>query len=485
MLIPTPTSVRILPDNSRVLVRSFVPGEPALIRRIIDRALTPTEAEIDARLADLHLHFDARHPDLQRTWKKHYALVRHHLPDDTTLTLNRRLYIGALFSGEYAIESAALFNPSIVAHPDQSGLEEGELRFVMSLRATGEGHISSITFRTGTIAADGTIALLHPPAHVIAPEMNPDPAFRRSVFFRKLHDMELDNDWSEALKQSLRDSFTRRELDDALRTARGGTRPKSREARRTTECIHWLASTNYEVHFDPASSLSARVIFPNSPTESNGMEDARFVQFTDDDGSVTYYATYTAYNGHAILPQLLETTDFIAFRAITLNGSSVRNKGMALFPRKINGMYAMISRQDDENLFLMLSGDPHVWEEARQIRAPSEAWEAVKIGNCGSPIETPAGWLLLTHGVGPMRRYCIGAVLLDLDDPSIILGHLATPLIEPDEPLRNGYVPNVVYTCGALVHGGKLILPYGISDTTTTIATVDLDTLLTSLLAKS
>jgi predicted GH43/DUF377 family glycosyl hydrolase len=311
--------------------------------------------------------------------------------------------------------------------------------------------------------------------------LNPDPSFRRGVFFRKLREMEFENDWSRSLMNSLADRFSRSELNHAIRIARGVTRPFAREAKRTTECIRWLAEANYEVHFDPSVPVSERIIFPVSPSESNGMEDARFVQFRDDDGSVTYYATYTAYNGRSILPQFLETTDFLSFRAYILNGAAVRNKGMALFPRKVGGQYAMISRQDDENLYLMLSDDLHVWEDARLLRRPVEAWEAVKIGNCGSPIETPAGWLLITHGVGPMRRYCIGALLLDLDDPSIVLGHLAAPLIEPDEPLRNGYVPNVVYSCGALVHDGCLILPYGLSDTTITFSTVPLEVLLAAL----
>lgn len=481
MISPSPTGIHILPDNSRVLARSFIPGDRASILRIIERALLPTEEEIVARLALLFTHFSARHLRIEFAWLQHYERVAHHVPHEPSLSEARRLYIGSLFSGEYALESAALFNPSIVPHPDQSDLREGELRFIMSLRATGEGHISSIAFRTGVIDADHGIHMEKASHHVTAPRLNADPSFRRVAFFRKLHEMEFDNVWSQSLMSSLGDSFTRSELNAALRTAGGATRPFARVAKRTVECIRWLAEANYEVHFDPSLSMSERIIFPVSPTESNGMEDARFVRFTDDDGTVTYYATYTAYNGRAVLPQLLETSDFLSFRAVILNGAAVRNKGMAMFPRKIHGRYAMISRQDDENLYLMFSDDPHLWEDARLLRRPTEAWEAVKIGNCGSPIETAAGWLVLTHGVGPMRRYCIGALLLDLEDPSIVLGHLATPLIEPDEPLRNGYVPNVVYTCGGMLHNGRLILPYGLSDTSTTISTVDLAALLAAL----
>lgn len=479
--VPTPSGVHLRPDNSRVLVRSFIPGDRASVLRIIERALVPDEEDIASRLASLHAHFDARHKRIELAWLQHYEPVRHHVPYEASLSAERRLYIGALFSGEYALESAALFNPSIVPHPDQTALPPGGLRFIMSLRATGEGHISSIAFRTGVIGADHSITLEHPSRFVSAPALDPDPSFHRGAFFRKLGEMEFENDWSRTLMKSLPDRFTRSELNQAMRIARGVTRPFAREAKRTVECIRWLAEANYEVRFDDSVPVSERIIFPVSPNESNGMEDARFVRFRDDDGSVTYYATYTAYNGRTILPQLLETTDFLRFRAVLLNGAAVRNKGMALFPRRIGGKYAMISRHDDENLYLMLSDDPHVWEHARLLRRPAEAWEAVKIGNCGSPIETPDGWLLITHGVGPMRRYCIGALLLDLEDPSIVLGHLAAPLIEPDEPLRNGYVPNVVYSCGSLVHQGRLILPYGLSDTSITFSTVKLDALLAAL----
>jgi predicted GH43/DUF377 family glycosyl hydrolase len=481
MIHPVSTGIHIRPDNARVLVRSFIPSDRSSILRIIERALALTEDETAGRIELLQEQFGARHLRIEQAWQNHYESVRHHVPHEPSLSDERRLYIGALFSGEYALESAALFNPSMVLHPDQSSLAAGETRFILSLRATGEGHISSIAFRTGVIGADHAIVMEEPSRHVTAPRLKPDPSFRRSVFFGKLREMEFENPWSQALMLSLGDRFTRSELNQAIRTSDGATRPSARVARRTTECIRWLAEANYEVHFEPGVPLSERIIFPVSPNESNGMEDARFVRFTDEDGTITYYATYTAYNGRAILPQLLETTDFLTFRAATLNGASVRNKGMAIFPRKILGKYAMISRQDDENLYLMYSDDPHVWSDALLLRRPREAWEAVKIGNCGSPIETPAGWLVLTHGVGPMRRYCIGALLLDLEDPSIVLGHLALPLVEPDEPLRNGYVPNVVYCCGALVHAGKLLLPYGLSDTSTTISIVDLEELLACL----
>jgi predicted GH43/DUF377 family glycosyl hydrolase len=478
---PVSTGVHLHPDHSRVIIRAFIPGDPASVRRILERALATDEEEIDRRLTGLRACFAARHPWLERAWEHHYEHLRAHVPHESSLSREQRLYIGALFSGEYAIETAALFNPSIVPAPDQSGLAPGELRFILSLRSTGEGHISSISFRTGVLDADSRIVLDPPGPHVSAPDLNPNPTFRRGPFFRKLGEMKFESPWSRSLEQTLGDTFTRGELDECLHEAGGENRLSERDSRRTRECIQWLATINYEVGFDPSIPLGGRVIFPNSQIESNGMEDARFVRFTDDDGTVTYYATYTAYNGHSILSQLLETKDFNNFRSISLNGSGVRNKGMSLFPRRIRGKYAMISRQDDENLYLMVSEDLHTWEDARLLRRPKQAWEAVKIGNCGSPIETPGGWLLLTHGVGPMRRYCIGAMLLDLDDPSIVRGHLADPLVEPDESLRDGYVPNVVYTCGGMVHGSRLILPYGLSDTSSTISTIDLDALIETL----
>ena len=253
------------------------------------------------------------------------------------------------------------------------------------------------------------------------------------------------------------------------------------EETRALECISWLAKSNYEVEFHPDVPVSERIIFPVSDNESNGIEDARFVRFTDDDGEVTYYATYTAYNGKVILPQILETKDFRRFKINTLNGRAVQNKGMAMFPRKIDGLYAMISRQDNENLFIMYSDNAHFWEETYPLLRPTYPWEFVQLGNCGSPIETEAGRLLLTHGVGAMRKYCIGAILLDKHDAGKVIGRLREPLLSPNQNEREGYVPNVVYTCGALVHGDKLVMPYAMSDSASSIAIVPLDDLLQCL----
>jgi predicted GH43/DUF377 family glycosyl hydrolase len=261
------------------------------------------------------------------------------------------------------------------------------------------------------------------------------------------------------------------------------TQPVTRNLHRTLECVQWLADSNYELRFCPKLAMSERIIFPVSLNESNGIEDARFVRFTEDDGSVMYYATYTAYNGRTILPQLIETEDFLHFRVLTLNGTAVQNKGMALFPRRIGGRYAMLSRQDDENLFIMFSDNAHYWSDPKIILRPAEMWESVKIGNCGSPIETEAGWLVITHGVGPMRKYCIGAALLDLNDPSIVLGRLHEPLLAPEGNEREGYVPNVVYSCGSLLFGRELVLPYAMSDKASAIASMSVDELLAALMA--
>jgi predicted GH43/DUF377 family glycosyl hydrolase len=391
------------------------------------------------------------------------------------------LLLGALFSGEYSLESAALFNPSIVPHPDQSGIEEGALRFALSLRATGEGHISSIEFRSGVIASGGEIRMDPVSRFVSAPAIVPNPGYRKRLFAVKLQEMGFENGHSEAVLASLPDAFSRGQLDGALARARRETLPATRDLHRTLDCFQWLADSNYELQFPGELALSERIIFPVSPSESKGIEDARFVRFAEADGSVLYYATYTAYDGRAILPQLIETEDFLRFRMLTLSGGGVKNKGMALFPRRVGGRYAMLSRQDDENLFIMFSDDPHYWSDPSLLLRPAEPWEGVKVGNCGSPIETEAGWLVLTHGVGPMRKYCIGAALLDLEDPGRVIGRLREPLLSPEGDEREGYVPNVVYSCGSMLHGRDLILPYAMSDRATAIASLSLDELLGAL----
>ncbi len=474
-------AITLHPESARVIIRPFIPPGPRRIGTIIGRALVLTEQEVERELQTLHAEFGSRHLDIETPLLAHYAKIQSHVFTQRPLSHARQLLIGALFSGEYAIESAALFNPSIVPHPDQDGVPEGGLRFIMSLRATGEGHISSIEFRVGIISADGAIGFDFVSRYVTMPEVVPNLSYQKKKFLIKLHEMGIDNEWSAAAMNPLGDEFTRSDLDRSVEQIRGETLPITRSLQRTLNGIQWLANSNYELRFSPGLALSERIVFPVSTNESNGIEDARFVRFTDDDGAVTYYATCTAYNGSGIRPQFIETKDFLHFRVLTLSGSAVQNKGMALFPRRINGRFAMLSRQDDENILLMFSERLHHWSNPKVILRPAEPWESVKVGNCGSPIETKAGWLVITHGVGPMRKYCIGAALLDLENPTRVIGRLREPLLSPDDKERDGYVPNVVYSCGSLVHGNELILPYAMSDKATAVASVSMDELLAAL----
>lgn len=470
--------VTLLPESARVIIRPFIPAEVARITTIIGRTLALTEEEVAHELATVREEFAARHFNITALLQSHFEKVRQHVFTQKPLSQERQLLIGALFSGEYALESAAIFNPSIVPHPDQSGVAEGGLRFVMSLRATGEGHISSIEFRAGTITPDGHISLDPVSRFVTVPEIVPNPVYHKRRFIIKLAEMGFNDDHAAAVMAPLAEKFTRSDLNKSVGTVRHEAQPATHDLKRTLECLQWLADSNYELRFADTLAMSERIIFPVSPNETNGIEDARFVRFVEDDGSAMYYATYTAYNGRAILPQLIETEDFLHFRILTLNGSAVQNKGMALFPRRVGGRYAMLSRQDDENLFIMFSDSPHHWSDPQVILRPCEMWESVKIGNCGSPIETETGWLVITHGVGPMRKYCIGAVLLDLNDPTKVIGRLREPLLAPEGNEREGYVPNVVYSCGSLLHDRELILPFAMSDKASAIASISLDELL-------
>ena len=486
----TRTQHRFLPDPQRVILRPFLPGEEVFVDGrsrvglVLDRILALPEEEIPAAWEAVRAAFSSRHRDLESVLEDHFRLVSHRLECTERLSRERELMVGAYFTHEYSIEGASLCNPSLVPAQDQSGLPEGALRFIMSLRAVGEGHISSIEFRSGVIESDGKIVFDPMSSLVSAGRRTPNPSYSKHVFALKLEDLGVQNEISQSILDSLPEHFSFEELLGAVASVQ---RPHilPGDAPRDLNRIHWLATSNYEVSFSPDSPISERVIFPASPTESRGMEDARFVRFVEDDGSVRYYATYTAYDGHQILPQLIETADFVTFRILTLNGARAHNKGMALFPRRIGGRFAMLSRHDSENIHFLTSDNIHFWNHADPLQTPSHPWELIQIGNCGSPIETEAGWLVLTHGVGPMRQYAIGAMLLDRDDPRRVIGQLAEPLLEPERDERDGYVPNVVYTCGAIVHNGQLILPYGFSDTGVGIATTPLDELLSRLGSRS
>jgi len=420
-------ALHLRPDPARVVVRPFKPAiEPRDLNptdktranHIVDRVLALDPKTVSNQLADVLENFQGRHRDLLKTFEARADDMEDAFRAHETFTPMQRQLVGAYFLHEYAFEAAALFNPSIVTHPDQSGALAGDRRIILSLRAVGEGHISSLTFRSGTIAADGSVRI--------------DPAGRLASIPR--------------VKAS----------------AQGP------------------AGDEVDVTFEPPQDISERVIFPITAAQSNGIEDARFVEFTDGERR-TFYATYTAYNGRAIRSELLQTTDFVNFRLTPLKGAAARNKGMALFPRRIDSRYAMIARQDNENLYLIMSDDLYDWDGGVAILRPQFPWQFVQIGNCGSPIELDEGWLLLTHGVGPVRRYSIGAVLLDKADPSKVLARSREPLVRPEPSEREGYVPNVVYTCGAMRHNDQIILPYAISDTFSTFATISISALIGSL----
>ena len=474
-------AISIVPQSRRVLLLPFIPAEMSRIRTMMERVFVRSEESVGEELAKVWQDFEFRHRNLGAVLLENYERVQKQVPWAAPVSDQRKLLLGALFSGEYALESAAIFNPSIVAHPDQRGVAPGAVRFVMSLRATGEGHISSIEFRTGMIDAGGNISMDSVSPYVSAAEIVANPSFQKRQFQMKLLELGLLQEDAQAVLAPLGDIFSLAELTQIMAQVRQKTEPKTHDFRRALDCIQWLADSNYEQHFPETLAFSERIVFPFSPNETNGIEDARFVRFREDDGSVMYYATYTAYNGRSILPQLIDTLDFAKFRILTLSGARVQNKGMALFPRRVGGRYAMLSRFDDENLFLMYSQSPYEWTDPQLILRPSAMWESVKIGNCGSPIETDAGWLVLTHGVGPMRKYCIGAVLLDREDPTQVIGRLHEPLLAPEGADREGYVPNVVYSCGSMVHGRELILPFAVSDLASTIISVSLDELLAKL----
>lgn len=471
----------LVPDRSRVLMRPFRPATDDISRRVVARVMALPETEVGRLLAKVLGEFADRHEHVEIIYQKRFTVVKIHLEPGALPSPERQMLIGAYFTHEYSPESAALFNPSIVLHPDQSGLAKGALRFILSLRATGEGHISSITFREGKISALHRITLTPPVPFVMEPERVPNSAYVKGLFAHKLEEAGVQNAFCRRVLDQLHDDFTLKELHAVL-FASGLTEDTSdATAARAARGILLLAESNYEVNFNRESRISQRVIFPSAPSQSNGIEDARFIRFQNDDGGFTYYATYTAYDGKIVLPQLLETADFVHFKFNTLNGPAVQNKGMALFPRKVNGKYVMLSRQDDENILIMFSNNIHFWVDPKILLAPVQPWEFIKLGNCGSPIETEAGWLVLTHGVGAMRKYCLGAILLDLNDPTRVLRRLREPLLCPNEAEREGYVPNVVYTCGALLHGRELIIPYAMSDSATSFATVPLDELLAAM----
>lgn len=414
------TGLRLNPDFKKVIPRFFNTGDERS-RALVNKVLQLSDKETNHLLLKVLNEFSARYRSIHAIFEKHFELIKYLLPEKEQLNLSeeKKLLLGSYFTMEYSLEAVALFNPSIVEDPDQSGTASGEKNVIMSFRATGEGHISSLVFKRGKLDED---AMIH---------------FEPSSRF---------------LNEGL---VTHQKCDDKMA---------------------------YDLHFSPDLMVSERVIFPVAFTEKNGIEDARFVKFTRDDGSITYIATYTAYDGSFILPYLIETSNFLHFKISPLHGKAAINKNLALFPRKINGQYAMISRIDGINNYIMFSDDLYLWDTATLLQQPKYPWEYVQVGNGGSPVETERGWLVITHGVGPMRKYCLGASLFDIDNPAKELGRLKEPLLMPNEDERDGYVPNVVYSCGSIIHQGKLLIPYAVSDHATSFATIPLGKLLDEIM---
>lgn len=503
------------PDSSRVIAR-FLYLNDERSADIIRKVLAMPEKEVNSAMSSLLRGYSRRHRNISRIFEKHFAKLAPIFDkievNEEDLSPTQKSLIGSYFTMEYSIESAAFFNPSVIEDPDQSETRSDEKRVIISFRATGEGHISSVVFRAGILDKNNNL-IIEPVGKMLAEA----DVIKRHVYVKKTFQEKLDemkdkentvvpatldkldklqnteNIFSlvkEEKKKSpnivttpafildnLGDHFTYGELMRNLVKAREDSNITEEQVKLINQMM-WLASSHYEINFSIDSAISERVIFPVSATEQKGIEDARFVKFTDDDGEVTYYATYTAYDGVTILPKLIKTTDFYNFKILPLNGEIAQNKGMALFPRKINGKYAMLCRIDGVNNYIAYSDSINIWHEAKIIQQPIYPWELVQIGNAGSPIETEEGWLVITHAVGSMREYTLGASLYELENPEIEIGRLSSPLMVPNEFEREGYVPNVIYSCGSIIHNGELVIPYAMSDHSSTYATINLKELL-------
>ncbi len=478
-------NIKFLPDASRVIARFLYTGDERALNTI-RAVLGMPENSASQALSPVLRDYSLRHRNISKIFEKHFNKIAHLLKflnvEPDSLNLSQKILIGSYFTMEYSIESAAFFNPSIVEHPDQSETGPDEKRVILSFRATGEGHISSIVFRTGVLNKNNNLSIEPVGKMLEEAEHIRRHVYNKASFKRKLKEMK---DFhaivpSGLILDKLNDTFTYGELRDCIKEAR-----KSLDLAVEKEVLFnqiiWLASSHYELEFSLDTNISERVIFPVSANEKNGVEDARFVKFVDDDGKIRYYATYTAYDGTTILPKMLDTSDFYHFRILPLHGEIAQNKGMALFPRKVNGKYAMLCRLDGFNNYIAFSDNISIWREAKLLQQPKFPWEFIQIGNCGSPIETPEGWLVLTHGVGPMREYVLGASLFDLQNPEKEIGRLQSPLLMPNSEEREGYVPNVVYSCGSMINNDELIIPYAMSDYASTYATVHLRELLNEL----
>ena len=478
------TDVKVYPDSKRVLSRFFFNGEERS-KGVIERVLSIPEDQVLGMISPILQEFSKRHRNITKVFLRNADKISYIFKelnlDYEALDLYRKLLLGSYFTHEYSIESAAFFNPSIVEDPDQTELEQGEKRLIMSFRAVGEGHISSIIFRRATIGKEHQIVVLPAGNYVDEADIIKNATYKKELFFEKAALTNVDsrvlNDVGSKLNENFDYSSLRRIVQESQNLQEDDMHKLEYEK------VLWLSDSYHEIAFSLDTDISDRVIFPISEFERKGIEDARFVKFTEDDGRVIYYATYTAYDGSLIMPKLLQTHEFYNFQVRPLFGKGAQNKNLALFPRRINGQYVMMSRIDGWNNYIMYSKNLNVWDNPIMLSGPKYPWEFVQVGNCGSPIETEAGWLVITHGVGAMRRYCLGDSLLKLDDPSIEIGRLEEPLLVPNDNEREGYVPNVVYSCGSIIHNGKLVLPYGLSDYCSSFALVDMKELLDKLLS--
>jgi predicted GH43/DUF377 family glycosyl hydrolase len=472
------------PDDRRVVIKLFVPGEDAQVVQnrasgLIERILQLDEDETARLLEDVLARFSGRHHDILGVFQHHYEVVQHRVPAEIELSPTARTLIGAYFSHEYSVEAAALCNPSMVAHPDQTDLETGQLRVAISLRQIGEGHISSIGFCTAVLGPGDALRLEDRSGPLLTGQRSGAKHLRQQLSAAMI-DADIDNEASAYLISALPEWYTDEEFEDVLVQVPSELRARL-TSQSTLDRIRHIVAADYAVTFPAAVPMHQRILWPATPDESNGMEDARFVQVLDPDGRRSYQATYTAYDGRKISGRVIFSRDLRHFEVTALHGPAARNKGMALFPRYINGRKLALCRSDGETLGLSERDDEHRWQNAVPLLTPHRGWDLIQVGNCGSPIETEAGWLVLTHGVGPMRRYAIGAMLLDLDTPERVIADLPEGLIDPDEIEREGYVPNVVYSCGGVLHDGRLWLPYGASDVRVGFASVELDRLLTRM----
>jgi predicted GH43/DUF377 family glycosyl hydrolase len=477
--------LKIYPDMKRVIARFFFNGDERG-KNVIQCVMTMKEDEVEKELAGILREFARRHRNIAQLYERHCERVKG-LFESLGIEMNklgqaRKLLIGSYFTHEYSIESAAFFNPSIIADPDQTDLREGELRVILSFRAVGEGHISSITFRRAVLDTNNDIELINRGLLIGEADTIRPTIYKKEIFQLKDTVGGKEDYVAEKLQGRLPERFDYSKLKKIIAKLQEEETEIDTDTKAAYEQMLWRADSYHSFHFSPDTDIADRVIFPTSEYEVKGVEDARFVEFKDK-GKRTYYATYTAYDGHNIMPKLLETTNFYDFKIMPLYGNGARNKNLALFPRKINGKYAMLSRVDGVNNYIMYSDKINVWNDPQLLQEPKYPWEFTQIGNCGSPIETDRGWLLITHGVGPMRRYCLGASLFKLDNPSYEIGRLREPLMMVRDDEREGYVPNVLYTCGSIIHNNELIIPYGISDWGAGFATVALEPLLDKIVA--